>query len=169
MSTEPVNATLDRLFRHMAWANAQIMDRLMEIPPESLKLAAENDEWTAGAILKHLVAAAGNYAAHLDGGERPEGLEVPRTKEDIAHLAKLCASFDARLREASFLPDAVTYRVRDGETITRNRSTVIAQSIHHATEHRAQIAGILAMHGIQAIDLDAIDLWGLGDAEGLNE
>lgn len=60
-------------------------------------------------------------------------------------------------------------RERDGKTITRNRSTVIAQSIHHSIEYRAQIAGILAMHGIKAIDLDAIDVWGLGDAEGLNE
>ena len=153
----------------MAWANAQLHERLLEVPAESLRLAAENDEWTVAAILEHLVRAAGNYAAHLDGGSRPDAFGLPATQAEIAHLAELCAGFDARLREAALLPDAVTFRVRDGKTITRMRSTVLAQSIHHASEHRAQIAGILAMHGINAIDLDAIDVWGLGDAEGLNE
>ena len=153
----------------MAWANAQLHERVLEIPEESLTLAAENEEWTVAAILEHLVRAAGNYAAHLDGGSRPDSFGLPVTRAEIVRLAELCTGFDARLREAALLPDAVTFRVRDGKTITRMRSTVLAQSIHHASEHRAQIAGILAMHGINAIDLDAIDVWGLGDAEGLNE
>lgn len=169
MDSVPLNATLDRLFRHMAWANAQIHQRLLEIPEDSYALYSDNEEWTVGTILEHLVMAAGNYAAHLDGQPRPEGITVPRTKADIENLATLCAGFDARLRNTSLLPDAVTFRERDGKTITRNRSTVIAQSIHHSIEHRAQIAGILAIHGIKVIDLDAIDVWGLGDAEGLNE
>ena len=169
MDTPQVNATLDRLYRHMAWANAKIHAQLGKAPEEFLTLAAENDEWTVATILEHLVRAAGNYAAHLDGGSRPDNFGVPATQDEIAHLAELCAGFDARLREAALLPDAVTFRVRDGQTITRMRSTVLAQSIHHATEHRAQIAGILAMHGVNRIDLDAIDVWGLGDAEGLNE
>jgi hypothetical protein len=46
---------------------------------------------------------------------------------------------------------------------------VLGQSIHHATEHRAQIAGALVAHGIKALDLDALDVWALGDAEGLGE
>jgi hypothetical protein len=46
------------------------------------------------------------------------------------------------------------------------RSTILAQAIHHATEHRAQIAGALATNGNAAIDLDAIDLWEYADSEG---
>ncbi len=169
MNMPQVNPTLDRLFRHMAWANAQLMSEMVKLPVENLTLAAENDEWTVGAILEHLVRSAGGYAAHLDGGPRPEGIRIPTTQEEVARLAEFCVGFDARLREASLLPDMVTFRVREGQTITRMRSTVLAQSIHHAIEHRAQIAGILALRGIKAIDLDAIDVWGLGDAEGLGE
>ena len=169
MNMPQVNPTLDRLFRHMAWANAQFLLEVAKLPVGNLTLAAENDEWTVGAILEHLVGAAGGYAAHLDGGSRPEGVRIPTTKDEVDHLAELCAGFDARLREASLLPDKATFRIKEGQTIRRMRSTVLAQSIHHAIEHRAQIASILAMRGINAIDLDAIDVWGLGDAEGLNE
>ena len=169
MDTSPANPTLDRLFRHMAWANAQFLAELAKLPAANLRLAAENDQWTVGAILGHLVGAAGGYAAHLDGGLRPEGIEIPTKQDEVAQLAELCARFDARIREAALLPDMVTIRVRDGQEITRMRSTVLAQSIHHSIEHRAQIAGILAMRGIKGIDLDAIDVWGLGDAEGLSE
>ena len=51
--------------------------------------------------------------------------------------------------------------------VLRARSTILGQAIHHATEHRAQIAGALATNGIDAIDLDALDVWAYGDAEGL--
>ena len=40
---------------------------------------------------------------------------------------------------------------------------LVTQSVHHATEHRAQIAGALAAKGITSVDLDAIDVWSLHD------
>jgi len=49
----------------------------------------------------------------------------------------------------------------------RARSTILGQAIHHATEYRAQVAAALATHGIDAINLDALDLWAYSDAEGL--
>ena len=51
--------------------------------------------------------------------------------------------------------------------VLRARSTILGQAIHHATEHRAQIAGALATNGIDVIDLDALDVWAYADAEGL--
>ena len=63
-------------------------------------------------------------------------------------------------------------RCRTARSATQNRtptsgqrSTVVAQAIHHATEHRAQIAGALATNGIDTIDLDALDLWAFTEAE----
>ena len=57
-----------------------------------------------------------------------------------------------------------------GEPLAVPRWTLVNQAVHHATEHRAQIAGALAAHGIDAIDLDAIDVWTyqeiLSDASG---
>ena len=44
---------------------------------------------------------------------------------------------------------------------------VLAQAIHHATEHRARIAGALVVHEVLALNLADLDVWAYGDAEGL--
>lgn len=169
MNSSEINPTLDRLFRHMAWANAYLFEQLKELPEERLALKAPNNEWSIASIIEHLVRAAGFYVTRLGGQITSNDYVTPSTTADISLLAKLCAGFDAQLRALAVEPDGITKYERNGRTIHRARSTILGQSIHHATEHRAQIAGILSSHGINAVDLDAIDVWGLGDAEGLGE
>lgn len=158
---------LDRLFRHMAWANQFLFEQLKAVPDEALALTAENDEWSVSAIVMHLVRAAGFYVARVTGEALPTDFKIPSTQEDLLGLAQRCAGFDARLRELAGMPEGMTTFQREGKTIHRARSTILGQSIHHATEHRAQIADILSLHGIKAVDLDAMDVWAYGDAEGL--
>ena len=62
--------------------------------------------------------------------------------------------------------DQIKTYVRDGKSIERSRSTIISQSIHHATEHRAQISDTLKVHGLRILDLDEIDLWAYSDIAG---
>jgi uncharacterized damage-inducible protein DinB len=161
------NMILDRLFRHMAWANNQFLTTLSTLPAESYGLSLPHDDWTVGAISQHFVRSAGGYATALD--KVNAGIEVPLPKQgdDYLELVRICAIFDARLREAATLPDEKVARVRDGVTIFRARSTIVSQSIHHATEHRAQIASILSLHQVTGVDLDDLDVWAYGDAEGL--
>jgi uncharacterized damage-inducible protein DinB len=168
MRDSTVDPTLDRLLRHMAWANATMFDWLGGLTDEALGLSSPRNEWTAGMILGHLVDSAGGYASRLEGVSRQSRLEAPTTIAELAGLAATCAAFDARLRAQAAVPDGPSPSPRP-ENPVRARSTVLAQSIHHATEHRAQIAGALAAHGINALDLDEIDVWAFGDAEGLGE
>ncbi len=164
MSTDP---TLDRLLRHMAWANAALIARLQALDDSALALAAPHNEWTVAMILEHLVSAAGGYAERLDGGSLPPEIRPPTATAELAGIAEACADHDARLRAAACVPDGIAEYVREGEIRRRARSTILAQAIHHATEHRAQIAEALATNGSRAIDLDALDLWSYGEAEGL--
>jgi uncharacterized damage-inducible protein DinB len=53
----------------------------------------------------------------------------------------------------------------NGEPMSFPRWVLVNQAVHHATEHRAQIAGALAANGIASIDLDAIDVWSLYDED----
>lgn len=162
------DATTDRFMRHMAWANAMLVDALATLSHEQLELAAPGSEdWSAAKIFAHYVGAAGIYVARLEGAEAPARPAPPTSSSEVRAVGQLCAGYDARLRVQAGLPDGQCTFVREGETFTRARSTLLAQAVHHATEHRAQIAGALADHGVRAVDLDAMDLWSYGVAEGL--
>ena len=98
MSDPTTDPTLDRLLRHMAWANAALFARLTELPVEDLALASPRNEWSVAMILDHLVAAAGRYAARLEGAPRPDRATSPATTAGLAELAADCAAYDARIR-----------------------------------------------------------------------
>jgi uncharacterized damage-inducible protein DinB len=164
MSDTVADPTVDRLLRHMAWANAALFARLAELPDEALLLASPRNEWTVARILAHLVRAAGNYAARLETVPYPEQAVTPTRVADLAELATHCAAYDARIRAQAAVPDGPNEYPGKAR---RARSTILGQAIHHATEHRAQIAGALATNGIDAIDLDVLDVWAYSDAEGL--
>ena len=80
MADRTPDPTLDRLLRHMAWANAQLITRLAEQPDDALALTAPHNEWSAGRILAHLLNAAEGYAARLEGVPRPPDMELARPR-----------------------------------------------------------------------------------------
>ena len=159
------NETLDRLLHHMAWANAELFERLTKLPDAALEHTAPGSEWSVGAIANHLVTAAENYTQRLHGEPRAPEREVPTGSAGISELRVALATADAKLRSAAQLPgeDVMNWISFNGEPMSFPRWVLINQAVHHATEHRAQIAGSLAAHGITAIDLDAIDVWTLYD------
>ena len=159
------NETLDQLLRHMAWANAALFKQLASLPDAALGHTAPGSEWSVGAIAHHLVTAAENYAQRLHGEPRAPERLIPTTATDITHLAEGLATADAKLRAGAALDGAEVLRWISfgGEPMAFPRWVRVNQSIHHATEHRAQIAGALAANGITSVDLDAIDVWSLHD------
>jgi uncharacterized damage-inducible protein DinB len=157
--------TLDRLLRHMAWANGQLVARLSEQPVEALALTSPQNEWSAGRILAHLLNAAQGYATRMAGEPRPDDVETPAAPGELREIGSRLAAMDAMLRTQATEPDVMVGHPRDVDRQDL-RSTILAQAIHHATEHRAQIAGALATNGNNAIDLDAIDVWEHADNDG---
>ena len=165
--TDPTpDPTLDRLLRHMAWANSAVIASLAGLTDHALALTAPRNEWSAARILAHLVSAAGGYASRLEGEPRPADTEPPASIAELKAILARCAGFDARLRAQATLPDVLVAHPHPDRP-ARARSTILGQAIHHATEHRAQIASALATNGLDAIDLDALDVWAYGEAEGL--
>src|SRR4051812_50119175 len=94
MSDSAVDPTLDRLLRHMAWANATMFDWLGKLSDEALGLSSPRNEWTAGMILAHLVDAAGGYASRLEGVQRQGKNEPPAQISPPAHPPPPCAALD---------------------------------------------------------------------------
>lgn len=155
------NETLDRMLRHMAWANGHALAILAELPDEALAVVPAGSTWSVGETLAHLVAAAGGYAWTLTGGPRPEERRAPTSGEEVRALAPVLAAADEAIRGAAGQPGEaiLTWQRSDGSTRTNWRWVLVAQAVHHATEHRAQIAAALAAAGRTDLDLDAIDVW----------
>jgi hypothetical protein len=100
---------------------------------------------------------------------RQEAISKKATLETISDLQPLINSLklsDAVLLKESYKPEGEVLREVDGKLVRRARSTIIFQSVHHATEHRAQLVEALNAGGFTGINLDDFDLWAYGDKFG---
>jgi uncharacterized damage-inducible protein DinB len=156
----------------MAWANQEIFKKISELPDEALDAYLVNPQWTVREIARHIASSATYYGWRLlDRSaftkeendiwqERLHETELPPlTMKDMQVLITRAANADAVLLAQSKLPEGVVLQEVEGQTITRARSTLIFQSIHHATEHRAQLVDALEACGFSKINLDEYDLW----------
>ena len=161
--------SLERLLRHMAWANQKTIEHLQTLPEDSLKSFATNPEWKVAEILRHIVESANFYAFRITGNfpAKVDESEAQPTRDDLESLREKARAVDQALLECEKLEDVEVEFVRNnGEKVKRWRSTILSQAIHHATEHRAQIASALEAKGFAPVDLDELDLWSYETAKG---
>lgn len=159
------DATLSRLFRQMAWANNQLFSQLSKLPEEALSFSAWNPEWTVGKIANHIVIAQGRFISRLQKVDPFPESEFPLTSEGMKSLTAKSAENDRNLATFLDLPNEMLTFVRYGETVSYLTSSVLAQVINHAIEHRAQIADILAFNKMDVINLDNLDFWSFERSE----
>jgi uncharacterized damage-inducible protein DinB len=154
---------LNRLLAHMSWANQKTIAHLQTLPEQSLSAFATNQKWQVAEITHHIVDAADAYAFRITG-EHPQlpGESIPEIKtiSDLALIAKQAEVIDAALlKSVSLADEQIEFTNYAGKLVKRWRSTILSQAIHHATEHRAQIASALEAKGFTPVDLDELDLW----------
>lgn len=168
-----------KLLKHMAWANQEIFTQVSEMPDEALDAYAVNPEWTAREIMRHIASSATYYGYRLLDQEslteteravwqvKLEATHVPpATMKDMSVLLDRLKTADAELLKAAEQPEGFIVHTMDGRTVNRARSTIISQSIHHATEHRAQLISALEAKGFVGINLDDYDVWYYSDTIG---
>ncbi len=150
--------SMDRALRHMSWANQRVYSAFSTLPDEALDSYIVNPEWTARRLLQHIVASADWYVYCLgiaSWNEIPE----PQIIADLAPLAVRLKKFDEQIQSANELDDELlTFKDEVGNTQVY-RSTLLAEAVLHATEHRAQLMDAIESRGFSAITLDSIDLW----------
>jgi uncharacterized damage-inducible protein DinB len=150
---------VEKLIRHMAWANQQVIAKLGELPDAALSSFLVNKEWTVAEIIRHILSSADWYGFRLTG-EAPIEFAQPSSTKEMAEFSRMATIFDARLLRACSVPDELISREVDGKIIMRARSTILSQAVHHATEHRAQLVAALEVNGYTDINLDDFDVWG---------
>jgi len=167
-----VTIGLERLLKHMVWANQRTIEHLESLPVEALKAFATNPDWFVAEILHHIVDSGDHYAYRISGvavltkpGE-PCIADV-ETLSDLTRIKDQAATVDAALLECLKLDDIqLEFENYSGNLVKRWRSTILSQAIHHATEHRAQLAAALEARGFAPVDLDELDLWSYEIANG---
>lgn len=156
---------MGRMLAHMAWANQKTITHLQSLSEESLAAFATNEEWNVAEIIHHVIDSADQYAFRISGipaltQPGDPCIEDVREIADLARLKGQAVTVDKALLECETLDDIqIEFKNYRDIMVKRWRSTILSQAIHHATEHRAQIASALEAKGFKPIDLDELDLW----------
>lgn len=164
---------LNRLLAHMAWANQKTIEHLQTLPEDSLKAFATNPEWFVAEIAHHIVDSADHYAFRITGKPAltqpdDECIDDVNVIADLARLKEQAAKVDAILLDCVKLDEVqIEFLNYEDKLVKRWRSTILSQAIHHATEHRAQIASALEAKGFTPVNLDDLDLWSYEIETGL--
>jgi uncharacterized damage-inducible protein DinB len=153
------NPLVERSFKHMAWANKQMLTILQGLPDEAINFSAWNPDWTVGKIAHHIVIAEGRLISRIVNQPSPTEPDAPTTAAGIKELISICAERDAQLLSLVDTPDEMRIFVRYGNEVAFLTSTILVQAVHHASEHRAQISDVLASNNLDVLNLDEIDLW----------
>ena len=140
----------------MDWANQEIVGKVSKLEDQALHSFITDPKWNVGEILSHITSSADWYGYRLTGVSAEE-VVTPTNMQELSNLASKLARYDARLLQLAADADMILKRT-DGD-IKRKRSTILSQSVHHATEHRAQAVAALEFAGYKSINLDDYDLW----------
>lgn len=157
--------SMNRMLAHMAWANQKTITHLQSLSEESLQSFATNPEWHVAEIIHHIVDSADHYAFRISGipaltQPGDPCIDDVKVIADLARLKDQAVIVDKALLECVKLDDIqIEFKNYEDKLVKRWRSTILSQSIHHATEHRAQIASALEAQGFKPMDLDEMDLW----------
>jgi len=157
---------LHDLARHNAWATAQILAYCRRLDAATLQTTVPGTYGTIAEILRHLINAEASYLRRLSDAwpalpwppDDQAGLEVLTERADL--LAATWERFLAGDVDNERLGEA---RGDAGEVFAVAHGVFIAQALHHANEHRAQICTILGAEGHEPPDVSA---WGYGRATG---
>lgn len=157
-----MNDAVLRSIRHEVWADTRLMGFCAALPPEQLRWTAPG---TYGAIhntLQHIVRAQTSYLFRLTGEDLGRARLDEKTLVGLPELMAVerrVGEVAEQLLAEPFDPTRVI-QLMDG---TATAGIILAQFIHHGSDHRAHVGTILGANGVTPPDLD---VWSYGQAIG---
>ena len=158
------DASLLRAVRHNGWANDKLIEACRDLTGEQLGLTVPGTFGSIHATLGHIVGAEHGYLFRLTqelprGGPIAPGQLVPL--DELRARARSNAERMEQVLASDFDPLRIV--TRPGSTTRATAAIVVAQFIHHGSDHRAHIGTILGAHGK---GLPEWDLWAYGTSIG---
>ncbi len=143
------------LYRHHRWANLALIDFLSGLDADQLSLTVPGTYGNSLETLRHLVSSDADYVRII-----PDTPEVPQISDDGPfagwdELRRVADSADSALigYVEGLTEDRFFIDIDDGEAFDLATSMLLAQIIHHATDHRSQIRTTLSAHRIDSPEL----------------
>jgi uncharacterized damage-inducible protein DinB len=157
-----MNVGLVDFYQHNLWANVGLLDACAQLTDEQLNASAPGTYGRICDTLVHLFRAEDSYVARLMG-RQPEDLlrvgEFPGIEILREHARR---SGEGLITVADTADPAQVVRgVYRGEPYELPVIILLMQAIHHATDHRSQIATMLSQLDIKPPDLS---VWAYDEA-----
>lgn len=161
-----MNDGLIDAFRHNAWATRQLIARCRALTPAQLETTVTGVYGNPVATLWHIVAAESRYYFRLTD-QLPNwdttAAEPPSLDELAARADEMAARWEAFLATPFDAERLLVYQWIDGGRRDVPAGVVLAQAIHHGSDHRSQINTILTAIGVAPLD---VGLWDYAEDTG---
>lgn len=150
---------------HHAWANAALLAYCRDLDEATLTATAPGTYGTITQTLQHLIDAEASYLHRLtrawEGHPWPgdDDVNLATLSERAALLGETLTQFLA----GDWDDERVTVGFSDDGDLDVRAGVLLAQTLHHANEHRAHVCSILGALGYEAPDVSA---WRYADATG---
>jgi uncharacterized damage-inducible protein DinB len=159
------DAALLRAIQHNSWANQQLLDFCANLTEEQRAWTSPGTYGAIHACLQHILDGESGYLFSLTGGELPPGGRLPETLVPLDQLRALAQSNAERIERVLAAETDAERRITRPSGAVVPASVIVAQFIHHGSDHRAHIGSILGAHGVEGPNLDA---WAFGRAVGVS-
>jgi uncharacterized damage-inducible protein DinB len=154
-----MNDGLIDAFRHNAWATRQFLLRCRELTPAQLGTTVIGVYGNPVATLWHIVASEAGYFFRLSDQESDwdrRAVEPPGLDELMARAEEMAARWEAFLAVPFDAERLLVYQWHDGTRRNVPAGVVLAQAIHHGSDHRSQVNTILTVIGVEPLN---VGLW----------
>lgn len=143
-------------FRHNAWSNRKIIACCRDLTPAQMDATVTGVYGSIIATLWHIVASEASYCSRLSG-QQPDwdrrAEEPPSLDGLMARAEEMAARWEALLSTPFDAERTFVYDWEDGTQRDVPAGVVLAQALHHGSDHRSQINTILTAIGVEPLEL----------------
>lgn len=152
---------LSEAFQHHIWATERLIRHLETLPDAALTSTSGGVYGEVLATLSHMVEADDRYLKDLEGVARlpHTGPEVIKPLDALSdQLRDQAVRWRLVLARIGELDVTLPARV-DRPVLPHATNLLVAQALHHGTDHRTQICTVLSSNGYATPDLDVWSYW----------
>lgn len=154
-----MNIDPEVLLDYTIWANDRVLDGARQLAPDVLAAPIRAGWLSPHGVLVHMLAAEQVWLSRWQG-DSPDRLlsagDLPTLDAVVEAWAPLREAFRAFLQAMGDPDRAVSYQTTRGIPQQDVLWQMIVHVFNHNTEHRAQVALVLAQNGIDVGSLDFI-------------